>query len=190
MKKAFTIIELVVVIAILGILLTIVATAAGSSIRQARMRKAEALCVVVQSGIATYYAQQDKWPGSIGDRIESGSVFAGSNDEGVNNQTDVNQYVLTASEVRSMIKALVDEAKRGNPCMDISSLFVSRNPGEHGQKGFGLDFLDAIHGTRKSSKKMSTSEMYFGYPETEHGWFRRFKIVYSIPTDEMKVSQQ
>ena len=50
--------------------------------------------------------------------------------------------------------------------------------------------MEAIHGTRKSSRKMSTSEMYFGYPEADHGWFRRFKIVYSLPTDEIKVTQQ
>ena len=89
-----------------------------------------------------------------------------------------------------MIKALVDEAKNGNPLMDISGLFVSRSPGENGQKGYGLDFMDAIHGTRKSQRKMSTGEMYFGYPEPDHGYFRRFKIVYSLPTDEMKVNRQ
>ena len=84
----------------------------------------------------------------------------------------------------------MDEAKKGNPLMDISGLYVSRNTGEPGQKGYGLDFMEAIHGTRKSSRKMSTSEMYFGYPEADHGWFRRFKIVYSLPTDEIKVTQQ
>lgn len=187
MKKGFTIIELAVVIAILGILLGIVSTAAASSIRQARIRKAESLCICVQQGLATYYAQKDRWPDPIGDAKNLGTR---SNDEGINNQSDANRYVLNASEVRSVIRALVDEAKKGNPLMDISGLYVSRSPGESGQKGYGLDFMDAIHGTRKSQKKMSTSEMYFGYPEPDHGYFRRFKIVYSLPTDEMKVSQQ
>ena len=42
MKKGFTIIELLVVLAIIGILLGIVTTAAASSIKQARARKADA----------------------------------------------------------------------------------------------------------------------------------------------------
>lgn len=189
-RSGFTILELAVVMAVIAILLGIVTTAAAGAIRQGRIRKAESLCTLVQAGIATYYAQKDRWPGSVGDRIASDSLGNRSNDEGSYNQSDPNRYVLTGSEVREMIKALVDEAKRGNPLMDISGLFVSRDPGESGGRGLGLDFMEAIHGTRKSSRKMSTSEMHFGYPEVNHGYFRRFKIVYSIPTDQMKVSQQ
>ena len=189
-RKGFTILELAVVVSIIGILLGVVTTAAGSAVKQARARKAEALCACVHNGIETYYAQKDRWPGSVGDQIESGSLGSRSNQEGQNNYTDTNLYVLNGSEVRSMVKALVDEAKKGNPLMDISGLYVSRDSGEAGRKGYGLDFMDAIHGTRKSSRKMSSSEMYFGYPESEHGYFRRFKIVYSIPTDSIKVSQQ
>lgn len=189
-RRGFTILELAVVMSVIAILLGIVTTAASGAIRQGRVRKAESLCTVVQAGLATYYAQKDRWPGSVGDKIASDSLGTRSNEEGTGGQTDVNQYILTASEVREMVKALVDEAKRGNPLMDISGLFVSRDAGEKGGHGLGLDFMDAIHGTRKSSKKMSTSEMNYGYPEAEHGYFRRFKIVYSIPTDEMKVSQQ
>lgn len=189
-RRGFTILELAVVVAIIGVLLGVVTTAAGSAIRQARYRKAEALCACVKAGLETYYAQKDKWPDPLGSKVESGSLGSRSNEEGVNNYSDANLYVLTGSEVRQMVKALVDEAKKGNPLMDISGLYVSRDSGEAGRKGYGLDFLNAIRGTRKSARKMSTGEMYFGYPEKEHGYFRRFKIVYSIPTDSIKVSQQ
>lgn len=189
MKRAFTIIELAVVISIIGILLGIVTTAAAGAVRQGRVRKAESLCNMVQAGLATYYAQKDRWPGSIGDRIANDSLGTSSEYEDGRRTTE-DEYVLSGSEVRDMIRAIVLEAKNGNPVMDISGLFVSRDAGEKGGKGMGLDFMDAIHGTRKSSRKMSSSEMNFGYPEAEHGYFRRFKIVYSIPTDEMKVSQQ
>ena len=89
-----------------------------------------------------------------------------------------------------MVKALVDETKKGNPMMDISGLFVSRDPGEKNGKGSGLDFMSAIRGTKRSKKKMNTSEMYFGYPDRDTGRFRRFKMVYSIPTDQLSVSMQ
>lgn len=189
-RRGFTIVELMMVVGIIGILMGIVTTAAASSIKQARTRRADALCAAVEAGLATYYAQNDKWPEPLGSRIASGSLGTSRNDEGLDNQSDDDKYVLTASEVRQMIKAIVLSSKEGNPMMDISGLFVSRDPGEKDGKGYGMDFLDAIHGTKRSPKKMGVSEMYFGYPETGHGYFRRFKIVYSIPTDKMKVSRQ
>jgi len=190
MKKAFTIIELMVVIGIIAILLTLVTTAASSSMKQARVRKAQACCMIVQQGLATYYAQKARWPGSVGDRIHSGGISSRSNDEGVNGNTDPDKYVLDGSEIDDMIAKLIQETKRGNPLMDISGLFVSRSQGEAGSREYGLDFMPAVRGTKQNRKKMKVSEMHFGYPESSHGYFRRFKVVYSIPTDEMKVSQQ
>jgi prepilin-type N-terminal cleavage/methylation domain-containing protein len=189
MKKGFTIVELLMVVGIIALLLGIVTTAASQSIKAGRERQASALCAIVQSALATYHAQNDKWPDPLANKVKNGS-FGGSNNEGTNNQDDADKYVLTASEVRAMVKALVEETKKGNPVMDVSALFVSRFPGEKGEKGFGLDFMSAVRGTPKSKKKMTTGEMYFGYPDKETGRFRRFKMVYSIPTDQLTVSRQ
>jgi len=189
MKKAFTLIELLAVVAIIGILLGIITTAAANSLKLARRQKAEALCVCVKQGIETFHAQKDKWPGSIGNRIEAGTVLSRTNQEGVNNSSNADKYVLDAAEVRDMIREVVLETVRNNnPMMDISGLYVSRDPGESNGHGYGLDFMEAVRGTKKSKKKMTVSEMHFGYPETSHGWFRRFRIVYSVPTDSMEVS--
>ena len=110
-RHGFTIIELLVVVVILGILLGIVTTAAASAIKQARDHKANALCTCLQQGLATYYAQKDRWPGPVGDRLAAGGTPSRSNDEGVNNQTDPDKYILTGSEVRQTVKVLIDEAK-------------------------------------------------------------------------------
>lgn len=188
-KRGFTIVELLVVITVIGVLMGIVTTAASNSMAASREKRATALCSLVQTGLATYYAQRGEWPEPLGGKVKSGS-FSSSNDEGVDGQTDTDKYVLTASEVRQVVKALVDETKQGNPMMDISGLFVSRDPGEPGGKGTGMDFMSAIRGTKRSKKKMNTSEMYFGYPDKGTGRFRRFKMVYSIPTDLVAVSMQ
>lgn len=189
-RRGFTIVELMMVIGIIGILLGIVTTAAASSIKQARARKAAACCNIVEQGLAAFYAQKGYWPGSIGARIRSGSLSARSNTEGADNYSDSDKYVLDSSEIDSMITDLINMSRQGNPCMDISGLFVSRSQGEAGTRALGMDFMDAIRGTKQSKKKMRVAEMHFGYPETSHGYFRRFKVVYSIPSDEMKVSQQ
>ena len=175
----FTLLELMLVITILGILVTVITSSIGGAVKAARSKKAAILCKIVQEGLAAYYAQNDRWPGSVGEAIENGTFHPGDN------------YVtLSASQTREMIKVLVDEAKKGNPLMDITGLFVSRDTGDGNCTKWGLDFMDAVRGTRKSSKKMKTSEMHFGYPESSHGYFRHFKIVYNVPSDHMEVMTQ
>ena len=179
------------VLAIIGILLGLVVTAVSGSMKASRRHKANAVCKVVQQGIETYRAQKDKWPGSVGDKIDSGNVLSRTNSEGEEYTSDNNKYVLSSGEVRDMIKTIVNESvNNNNPLMDISGLFVSRSSGESGSKGYGMDFWEAVRGTKESPKKMSLGEMYFGYPEESRGYFRRFKIVYSVPTDSMEVMKQ
>ena len=174
-RKAFTLVELMAVIAIIGILMGIVTTAAANSIKMSRQQKAQALCSIAKQGLETYRMQKDRWPGSFGAKIASGGVVQRHNDEGTNNQTDYDKYVLEGPEVRDMFKEIVMETvQNGNPMMDISGLFVSRDTGEPGRRGYGMDFRDAVRGTKKSPRKMSVAEMYFGYPEKDQGYFRRF----------------
>ena len=189
MKKAFTIVELLIVIGIISILMTLVFSAVNGSLAESRARRADALCQAVQSGLAAYHAQYDEWPAPLGGMAREGR-FGGSNEEGVDNTNDPEKYVLKPDEVRKLVKALVDEAKKGNPLMDISGLFVSRSPGEAGEKGRGMDFVSAVRGTAQSRKRMTSSEMYFGYPDQKTGRFRRFKMVYEIPTDSLVVEGQ
>ena len=188
MRRGFTILELVMVIAILGVLLGIVTTAASGSIRQARSQKASACCRVVQAAFETYYAQKGEWPGGIESKITGDKA----NSEGKQYRSDDDVYVLDPSDVDDMMRDILKEYKNGNPCLDISGLFVSRYDGREGTKHLGMDFMTAMRGTKKDARgqKMTTAQMHFGYPETSHGYFRHFKVVYSKPTDQMKVSTQ
>jgi len=175
MKKAFTIVELLMVLAILSILITIVFSSAKGALQSARAAHAEALCRSVQSGIEAYHAMKDQWPAPLD------SLSVASN---------VKVYELRADEVRQIVKVLVDEARKGNPLIDVSGLYVSRNVGEGGSRGYGLDFASAVRGTNRSRKKMTTGEMYYGYPDPASGYFRRFVIRYNIPTDSISVLKQ
>lgn len=178
-RRGFTIIEMLMVIAVISVLMTLVFSGISGVMSDARARQTEALCQAVQSGLTAYYAQKQKWPGGLGGKVENGN-FSGSGE----------QYELEATEVRAMVKALVDEARDGNSLMDISGLFVSESDGEPGCKGFGVDFLSAVRGTKKTGHRISVGNMYFGYPDKDSGRFRRFKMVYSLPSDSISVSMQ
>ena len=188
--RGFTIVELMVVIAIISILMTLLFSGVRGAMSSARERRTSALCNAVQSGLAAYHAQYDEWPGRLGGYVKSDNVPDRPNKEGPGNSHDPNKLVLEAAEVREMVKALVDEARKGNPLVDVAGLYVSRSPGEAQDKGYGMDFVTAVRGSSRSKKRMTTSEMYFGYPDRDTGRFRRFKMVYSIPTDSLSVSTQ
>lgn len=180
-RRGFTIVELLLVIGIITVLMGLVTTAASESMRSARDRRAEALFKLVQSGLAAYYAQNDEWPIDFSGKV--GNHRTGAND------VDANQYDLSASEVRTCVRKMVESAKTGNPLIDVSGLWVSRGDGESGSRHPGMDFMSAIHGTRKSAKKMKLAEMYFGYPAS-NGSFERFGIGYSIAGDQLIVGRR
>ena len=191
MKRAFTIIELMAVIAIIAVLMTIVTTTSANSMKTAREQKAKATCDLALRGLETYYAQKDQWPGAIGDAIKNGTGLSRGNNEGRDGSSDPDRFVLNGSEIRDMMSVMVKECvHNNNPLMDVSGLFVSRFPGEWSSRHYGLNFLDAVHGTKESPKKMSIAEMYYGYPETSHGYFRRFKMTYIVPANIMSVTRQ
>ena len=192
------------VVGIMAILLGIVTTAASESIKAARTRKADAVCALVQAGFAAYYAQKGEWPGTVGAKIENGSIRAGENQNtqtGDNQYTsDPNVYVLTRTEIDECLRDMVGETKKRRPVMDISGLYVSKDEGRWGQVCFGVDFMQAasISGMKeaKSSlvratggRRLKVSQMHFGYPDPKTGHFRHFKVVYSIPSDTFTVSK-
>ena len=202
MKKGFTIVELMMVIGIIAVLMGIITTAASTSIKSSRSRRADVLCSLVQTGLATYYEQKGEWPVSIS--------ATGNQADGAGNNKNPDSIELSAEQVRTCVKKLIDEAKQNNPMMDISGLFVSRvdydpvNKWEKCECGvsgcgdrryppsrvFGLDFWPAIKGVRdKSPNKMKTEQMYFGYPHPADGSFIRFGMNYSISADSITVFQ-
>ena len=196
LRRGFTIVELLVVIGIIAILMGIITTAASSSIRASRTQRMNALCMLVQTGLSTYHEQEGKWPISA---LNGDVVTGNSNKMGANGKDDPNIYLFSASDVRQAVKALVEKAKQNSPCMDISGLFVAREDNEltgsagkrHPQKNIhGMDFMTAIRGSKQSKKKMSSAEMYFGYPDPETGCFLRFKMYYSIAADQVTVTKQ
>ena len=181
-RRGFTIVELITVVAIIGILLGIVTTAVSSSIQSARARKADASCTLIQQAFATYKAQKGYWP------CFNGGVSGPTPTEGDEaNNTDLVE--IPAETVRQMIKTIVDEAKKGNPLMDVSGLFVATKSGERRSKVRGMDILEALRGTRKNKEGAKLGDLYYGYPEPKRGYFRNFRVLYSIPTDTMTVSR-
>jgi len=182
-KNGFTIVELLMVIGIISVLITITVSSVSGSMRSARARKAEAICKIVEQGMATYYARKDKWPVSA---LNQDSVTPNADENGNKNTKNDTVYLLDSSDVRLAVKTVIEEAvKDKSPMMDVSGLYVARQ----GSK-YGMDFMDAVRGTKRNPEGIRLSNMIFGYPDADSGEFREFKMIYVPASDTLKVSQQ
>ena len=195
-RRAFTIVELLVVIAIIGVLLGIVTTAATSSVKNARSRRAEAMGRALEQAIAAYYAQEGKWP----DAIESRSSSMGNKIK----------YTFSATEADQIFRDVVRKSVGSSvsrPLVDATALFVANAGRVHGDGCFdvhsdrnssaycgdqrcinGVDFSLA---SKKDSKvHIPLNSMAFGWQGRTNGKFCRYWITYNSQTDSVSVSRK
>lgn len=197
-RAGFTIVEMLTVIAILAVLLGIVGTAATAAVRNARVKRADAMKRAWQGAITAYYAQKGEWPGALEQLAKS------------SNKTIVD---LDKGQLNTVFRAIVEESiDRANPLIDASALYVCRRADvdgcndlhddsrphneldENAQGGCtkvhfcgnlkcagGMDFNDA------RARGVSISSMAFGYPGKYNGKFRRYFIRYNTQTDTVTV---
>lgn len=176
MKKGFTIIELLAVIGVISILITIVVTAAGGAIKNARSQRTETMRIALEQGIGAYYAQMGEWPGNIENRADDDEdtiTFAGSEADAIFREV-VGKGFGKSKGAKSVL-------------VDASALFVCSSSAAGNERAVGIDFPMAAN--RNSKFYVPFSSMAFGYPESDHGRFRRFKVVYSTKTDSVTVTR-
>ena len=199
MRRGFTIVELLVVIAVIGILGGIITNAAMGAIRNSRASRANAMRTALEQAISTYYAQEGKWPDAIEQKISSGM--------------DEDTYTFTASECDDIFRQVVGKgfgkSGRKSVLVDATALFVARSSqlGTGGKGCFdnhsnqknrntycgnqkcigGVDF--SIATARSGKNHIRFNEMAFGYQGTEAGKFCRFWVKYNGKTDSVTVSK-
>lgn len=175
-RRGFTIIELLMVIAIIATLMGLVTTATVSAMRSSREKRAEAMRAALQAAIATYHAQDsdEKWPGGIESMAENGTTG-----------------VLTDSQAQEVFQIIVRKSAgslgQTNPLIDPNGLFVAPSGVQDG-KGYGRSYHDAIKGDERRSP-VRVAQMVFGYQGKITGKFHRFSIVYNGQADVASVSK-
>ena len=175
MRKAFTIVELMVVMGVIAVLMTIVTTASMNSIRSSRERRRDAMRVAFQAAIATFQASNEKgdWPGALKTAAENGRTV-----------------VLTEAEAQNVFRIIVQKATGESgtplPLIDPHALIVAPDGAVDGRSR-GLSYDDARQGDAHRAK-IPVSRMIFGYQEKDSGKFHRFNIIYHGETDSVEVS--
>lgn len=189
-KQGFTIVEMLMVIAVLAVLIGIVATAATSVIHKARMRKNEALRSALQTGIATYYQQEGHWPprgGKLQHWADNGMDTSGQTVASLGD----GDYDALMSEIVTRCLSTSD-----SPVMDVSGFTATkRSAAGKTQNGlpvcYGEDVRSWVAKVKASNARASVpkdpGEMAFGYSNSSKGYFRRFVIRYNTESDSVTV---
>ena len=192
-KKGFTIVEMLMVIAVLAVLVGIVSTAATAVIRKSRVRKNEALRAALQTGIATYYQREGFWPpGKSGfiQKLTSNGLDSDSSKSGVQQISEDGYDELMSFLVVNCLNA------SGNRVMDVSGFTAVRKSATAAKdrdgrpKCHGEDVKSWVAKLMASNARGSVpkaSEMTFGYSNSDKGYFRRFVIKYNAKADSVTV---
>ena len=184
-RRGFTIVEMLMVIAVLAVLTGIITTAASAAIRQARTRRAEAMRMVIEGGIATFHAQRGYWPPN-GGKLQKWS------DNGLDRKGDHVAY-LDDGDYDEMMTYLVKQCvdRSASPVMDVSGLTVAtKSAASNRDRGFGQDFRSAVAKNKRHGKTLKVSEMAFGYSTSKEGLFRRYVVKYNADSDSVAVMTQ
>ena len=181
MKKGFTIVELLMVIAILAVLLGIITTAATASIRQSRERRAQAMKQTLQNGIAAYKVRNDKWPKTL-------EEWADKEHEGTLGYLSTTPRGGYDTVVQEILRVSMGKNAR-NRVMDPVGLSVIPD-GEHDGKIGCMDFRSVRTKNNKHAKQMDYNEMTVVYPRTDNGRAYRYVIEYNAESDEVTVMTQ
>ncbi len=178
MKKGFTIIELLMVIAILAVLLGIITTAATASIRQSRERLTQAMKQTLQNGIDAYKVRKDKWPGQLekwADQEHDGTIGYLSN----NDYDGVVKEILRVSTGKYAKNRVLDP-------VGLTIIPFDKADG----KVDCMDFRTASTKNNKHAKYMEWHEMTVVYPKADNGKAYRYVIEYNTESDAVTVMTQ
>lgn len=195
-KRGFTIVEMLMVIAVLAVLTGIVTTAATAVIRKSRVRKNEALRAALQAGIATYCQQEGYWPPG-----QSGTLQKWADDglDAKYRSKGVTVASLEESDYDELMNYIMTRCLNasGNPVMDVSGFTASRRAATSKRDSqdnlpmcYGEDVRSWVAKLRASNARGSVpkaSDLAFGYSNSERGYFRRFVIYYNSESDSVTV---
>ena len=171
-KKGFSLVELMLVIAVMGVLATVTIGGITKASKASREKRIDAMCSSLTLALTTYRAQEGCWPlplkpGSINGTSNS------SNDER-ENEENMNKAIFTGDYNRNVFGPLIPKkgTKKGF-YLEPSGFFTKVN-------GRVVSLRDAID--------QGVSLPPLGYPDPNNQReFRHFRVEFNLLTDSVVV---
>lgn len=182
-RAGFTLIEMMMVVAIIGILAGLVFSGVFGSFGTSREASVDALRLSILNGINTYRVDHERWPPKDG-KLQKWE------DSGIPSGKSVDY--LTDSDYDAMMRVIVkDCVRKGSAAvMDPNPLIVATPKGADSQRSTsGQFFSEAVKKSKRHGATLKISDMTFGYAEPRTGLFCRFKVAYNAQTKSVTVER-
>ena len=174
-KKGFTLVELLLVIAVIALLATVTVGGALKATKSARVRRVDAMCTSLKMALENYNAQEGRWPLGITPNTTNDEPNKGIGDD------PYDQYIATFTGDYNwkVFDPLIPttESKRGL-YISPSEFFVKVNGGK-------------TKSLRQAIEDGATTHISLGYPDPNNtSIFRYFKIKFNTKTDSVRVMKE
>ena len=164
-RNGFTIMEMMVVIAVMAIIASLSIGAAVKAVKSSRYKRIETTKVALKTAIENFHAQENEWPFDLNDMYQS-----------INKRSLYWAYDATHSRIDKDNSVVFDEMLSSTvPYLDGSALLTRVNGRRMTiQKAFSLG--------------LSTSDMCIGYPDPSDTLkFYLYGVRYNSDTDSVNV---
>jgi len=174
-KKGFSLVELLLVIAVIAVLATLTIGGVMKSIQSSREKHIDAMCNALRLALVNYRAQEGRWPCKLEPGTKNGSPMYSSGQ--FESEENRNRVIFTRENNRDVFRPLI--------------------PTKGAKKGFYIspsEFLTKVGGRVMSLREavdQGASSPPLGYANpNKRSEFLYFGVEFNLATDSVKVRRQ
>ena len=180
-KKGFTLVELLLVIAVMALLATLTIGGVAKATKNAREKRIDSMCRSLQMSLVSFKAQEGRWPVKRDPGLNPNTINGEARNETSLNPDPYKQSMATFTGEYNW------------------HVFQDLIPTKGTKKGYYLspaEFLVKVRGGKTKSLREAiddgaTSNISFGYADPNNqSVFRYFKVEFNLMTDSVTVSRE
>jgi len=174
-KRGFSLIELLMVIAVMAVIATLTIGGVTKSIQASREKRVDTMCDSLRLALITYRAQEGRWPCRLDPGTKNGTQIADSDDPA---DVTMNRVVYSREENRKVFAPLIPQRGTKKGYYISTAEFLTKIGGEG-----VIPLREAV------DKGISQPPLGYANPKNQSE-FMYFRVEFNLLTDSVVVQRQ